>query len=192
MSAHVILITGPRAAGKSTFADELHQDLAGSVLLRVDEPFHQVMDENRDRWQGKEIELYGMVLRHQLALARDLGLAGSCVVVDATVLPDQLAPLRESLAPDVSIIVLLPSLEECLANEHRATRTVPVREEKVTATWQEMQEWRTVTGVSVRVVDGCEVERRRALSEVVNRLQRTPSPSPSGSGVIAARRRVHR
>ena len=173
MSTHVILITGPRAAGKSTFAAELHQDLAGSVLLRVDEPFHQIIGENRNRWMGKEIKLYGMVLRHQLGLARDLALAGSCVIVDATVLPDRLSPLRETPAPDVSVIALLPSLEECLANEHRTTRTVPVREEKVTATWQEMQEWHTVTGVSVRIVEGLEVERRKALSAVVRQLQQT-------------------
>ncbi len=174
MSTHVILITGPRAAGKSTFAAELHQDLAGSVLLYVDDLFHQVLAQDRSRWNGQEADLYAVVLRHQLALARDLGLAGSCVVVDATVLPNQLGPLRGTLVSNVSIIVLLPSLEECLANEHRAMRTVPVREEKVTATWQEMQEWRTVTGVPVRIVDGCEVERRRALSEVVSRLQRVP------------------
>src|SRR5450830_994582 len=171
MSTHVTLITGPRAAGKSTFAAEVHRALVGSVLLHVDEPFHQVMDENRKQWTGKEIGLYAMVLRHQLALACDLALEGSCVIVDGTVLPDQLAPLRETPAPDASVIVLLPSLEECLANEHRATRTVPVREEKVIATWQEMQTWRTVTGVSVRIVDGCEVERRKALSAVVKQLQ---------------------
>jgi predicted kinase len=174
MGAHVILITGPRASGKSTFAAEVHRELAGSVLLHVDEPFHQVMDENRDRWQGKEIELYDMVLRHQLALARDLGLAGSCVVVDATVLPHQLAPLRETPTPDVSVIVLLPSLEECLANERRATRTVPVREEKVTTTWHQMQEWRWATGVPVRIVDGAEVERRKALSALVRQGQGAP------------------
>lgn len=174
MSTQVILITGPRAAGKSTFAAEVHQALVGSVLLHVDEPFHQVMDENREQWAGKEIGLYAMVLRHQLALARDLALAGSCVIVDATVLPDQLSPLRETPAPDVSVIVLLPSLEECLTNEHRMTRTVPVREEKVTATWKEMQEWRRVTGASVQVVDGCEVERRETLSVIVKQLQQAP------------------
>src|SRR5664280_2072688 len=174
MSAQVILITGPRAGGKSTFAAELHLDVAGSILLRVDEPFHQMMDENRNRWMGKEIKLYGMVLRHELVLARDLALAGSCVIVDATVLPDQLSPLRETPAPDVSVIVLLPSLEECLANEHRPTRTVPVREEKVTATWQEMQEWRRVTGASIQAVDGCEVERRETLSVIVKQLQQAP------------------
>jgi predicted kinase len=173
MSAHVILITGPRASGKSTFAAEVHRALAGSVLLRVDEPFHSAMDENRDRWAGKEIELYGIVLHRQLALAHDLAVAGGRVVVDATVLPDQLAPLWEMPAPDVSIVVLLPPLEECLANEHRATRTVPVREEKVTATWQEMQEWRTVTRVPVRTVDGNETERREALAEVVAQLQQS-------------------
>src|SRR5450756_308132 len=171
MSTHVILITGPRAAGKSTFAAELHQDLAGSVLLRVDEPFHQVMAQGRSRWNGQEAELYAVVLRHQLALARDLALESSCVIVDATVLPDQLSPLRETPAPDVSVVVLLPSLEECLANEHRATRTVPVREEKVTTTWQEMQAWRMTTGASVRIVEGLEVERRKALSVVVKQLQ---------------------
>jgi predicted kinase len=167
MSAHVILVTGPRASGKSTFAAEVHEALVGSILLRVDDLFHEVMAEDRSRWNGHEVELYAVVLRHQLALARDLTLAGSCVVVDATVLPNQLTPLREMPAPDVSVVVLLPSLEECLANEHRATRTVPVREEKVIATWQEMQEWRTVTGVPVQVVDGREVERTTALSEVV-------------------------
>jgi predicted kinase len=173
MSAHVILITGPRASGKSTFAAELHRALASSVLLRVDEPFHTVLAQDTSRWNGKEADLYAVVLRDQLALAHDLALAGSRVVVDATVLPGQLAPLREAPAPEVSIVVLLPSLEECLANEHRATRTVPVREEKVTATWQEMQEWRALTGVSVRIVDGSEFERRRSLSEIVNQLQQT-------------------
>jgi len=172
MGAHVILITGPRASGKSTFAAELHQDVAGSVLLRVDEPFHRAMDENRDRWDGKEIELYGIVLRHWLALGRDLAVAGGCVVVDATVLPDQLAPLRETPALDVSIIVLLPSLEECLANEHRASRTVPVREEKVRATWQEMQAWRHVSGVPLQLVEDYGVSRTAALSALVARLQR--------------------
>lgn len=171
MSTHVILITGPRAAGKSTFAAELHQDLAGSVLLRVDEPFHQVMAQDRSRWNGQEADLYAVVLRHQLALARDLALEDCCVIVDATVLPGQLAPLLDQPAPDMSVVVLLPPLEECLTNEHRPTRTVPVREEKVTATWQEMQEWRTVTGVSVRIVEGLEVERRKALSAVVRQLQ---------------------
>jgi predicted kinase len=173
MSTHVTLITGPRAAGKSTFATEVHQAVVGSVLLHVDDLFHEVLAQGRSRWNGQEIDLYAVILRHELALARDLALAGSCVIVDATVLPDQLSPLRETPAPDVSVIVLLPSLEECLANEHRTTRTVPVREEKVTATWQEMQAWRTVTGVSVRIVEGLEVERRKALSAVVRQLQQT-------------------
>lgn len=171
MSAQVIVITGPRAAGKSTFAAKVHQALTGSVLIRVDRPFHQVKGENHEKWAGKEIELYGMILRHQLALARDLALAGSCVIVDATVLPDQLAPLRETPAPDVSFIVLLPPLEECLVNEHRPTRTVSVREEKVMTTWYQMQEWRTMTRVPVRIVDGSEAERGRTLTEVTDQLR---------------------
>src|SRR5450830_1057074 len=140
MNAHVILITGPRAAGKSTFAADVHGALATSILLRVDEPFHQVLAQDRNRWVGHEAELYAVILRHQLGLARDLALEGCCVIVDATVLPGQLAPLLDQPAPDMSVVVLLPPLEECLTNEHRPTRTVPVREEKVTATWQEMQE----------------------------------------------------
>lgn len=172
MSTHVILVTGPRASGKSTFAAEVHQALPGSVLLRVDEPFHQVLAQDRSRWNGQEADLYAVVLRHQLAFVRDLALEGSCVIVDATVLPDQLAPLVDNPpTPGLDVLVLLPSLEECLANEHRAARTVPVREEKVTATWQEMQAWRTVTGVPVRIVDGSEVERRKTLSAVVKQLQ---------------------
>jgi predicted kinase len=175
MSTHVILITGPRAAGKSTFAAELHQALVGSVLLHIDELFHQVLVQDRTRWMSHEAELYAVILHHQLALARDLAMAGSCVIVDATVLPDQLAPLVDNPpAPGFDVLVLLPSLEECLANEHRTTRTVPVREEKVTATWQEMQEWRGVTGVPVRIVDGCEVERRETLSMIVKQLQQAP------------------
>ena len=171
MSSQVILITGPRAAGKSTFAAEVHRALVGSVLLHVDDLFHEVLVQDRTRWMGSEVELYAVILRHELGLARDLALAGCCVIVDATVLPDQLAPLLDQPAPDVSVVVLLPSLEECLANEHRTIRTVPVREEKVTATWQEMQAWRMATGASVQIVDGCEVERRKALSAVVRQLQ---------------------
>jgi len=174
MSTHVILITGPRAAGKSTFAAEVHRALVGSVLLHVDDPFHEVLVQDRSRWTGNEVELYAVVLRHQLALARDLALEGCCVIVDATVLPGQLAPLVDNPpAPRLDVLVLLPSLEECLANEHRTTRTVPVREEKVTATWQEMQAWRTVTGVPVRIVDGPEVEHRETLSVIVKQLQQT-------------------
>ena len=171
MNAQVILITGPRASGKSTFAAEVHRALVGSVLLHVDDPFHEVLVQDRSRWTGNEVELYAVVLRHQLALARDLALEGCCVIIDAPVLPGQLAPLLDQPAPDMSVVVLLPPLEECLTNEHRPTRTVPVREEKVTATWQQMQEWRTVTGVSVRIVEGLEVERRKALSAVVKQLQ---------------------
>jgi predicted kinase len=172
MSSHVILITGPRAAGKSTFAAEVHQALVGSVLLHMDEPFHRVLVQDRTRWVGHEAELYAVILRHELALARDLALQGSCVIVDATVLPDQLAPLVDNPpAPGLDIVVLFPSLEECLVNEHRTTRTVPVREEKVTATWQEMQAWRMTTGASVQIVDGCKVERRETLSVIVNQLQ---------------------
>ena len=173
MSTHVTLITGPRAAGKSTFAAEVHRALVSSVLLHVDDLFHQVLAQDRNRWVGHEAELYAVILRHQLGLARDLALTGNCIIVDATVLPHQLAPLRERPAPTLTVVVLLPSLEECLANEHQATRTVPVQVEKVTVTWQEMQEWRTATGVPVRIVDGSEVERRRALSEIVGQLQQT-------------------
>ncbi|MCE5193612.1 MAG: AAA family ATPase [Candidatus Cryosericum sp.] len=173
MSAHVILISGPRAAGKSTFAAELHETLAGSVLLHVDDLFHQVLAQERQRWNGKEIVLYAMVVQHQLAFARDLATLDT-VIVDGTVLPDQLAPLLEPPAPDASIIVLLPSLEQCLANEHRATRTVPVREEKVRTTWLEMQGWRDVKGVPVRIVDGTEMERRKALAAALERLQQAP------------------
>lgn len=165
------MITGPRAAGKSTFAAGIHRTLVGSILLHVDEPFHRVMDENRERWAGNEIELYDIVLRHQLGLARDLAMAGSYVIVDATVLPDQLAPLREMPAPDISIIVLLPSLEDCLANEHRATRMVPVREEKVAATWQKMQAWRQVSDVSVQLIEENEPGLTAILSVLITRLQ---------------------
>ncbi|MCX6083459.1 MAG: AAA family ATPase [Caldiserica bacterium] len=173
MSAHVILITGPRASGKSTFAAEAHRALVGSVLLHVDDLFHEVLAQGRNRWMGNEAELYAVILRHQLALARDL--AATCtVIVDGTVLPDQLAPLVDNPpAPRLDVLVLLPSLEECLANEHFATRAVPVREEKVTTTWQEMQEWRVVTGVSVRIIGGPEVERGRVLSSVVKQLLQT-------------------
>ena len=174
MSTHVILITGPRAAGKSTFATEVHQAVVSSVLLHVDDLFHQVLGQDRGRWNGEEIDLYAVILRHELGLARDLALAGSCVIVDATVLPGQLAPLLDQPAPDMSVVVLLPPLEECLTNEHRPTRIVPVREEKVTATWQEMQAWRTVAVVSVRFVDGDEVERRETLSVIVKQLQQAP------------------
>jgi predicted kinase len=172
MSAHVILITGPRATGKSTFAAEVHQELVGSVLLHVDDQFHELVAQDRNRWMGNETELYAVVLRHQLALARDLALEGSCIIVDGTVLPDQLGPLRETPAPDVSVVVLLLSLEECLANEHRATRTVPVREERVTATWQEMQSWRQVSGVSLQLVEQSGAGRTAALSVLVARLKR--------------------
>ena len=172
MSSQVILITGPRAAGKSMFAADVHQALTGSVLLHVDDLFHEVLVQDRSRWNGQEADLYAVILRHELGLARDLALAGNCVIVDATVLPDQLTPLVDNQpTPRLDVLALLPSLEECLANEHRPTRTVPVREEKVTAIWQEMQAWRTVTGVSVWIVEGLEVERRKGLSAVVRQLQ---------------------
>ena len=171
MSAQVIVITGPRASGKSTFAGGVHAALPGSIILRVDEPFHQAMDENRDAWTGKEIELYDIVLRHQLGLARDAACAAGCVIVDGTVLPDQLEPLRASPAPDVTVIVLLPTLEECLANEHRSARTVPVREEKVAATWRQMQEWRRVDQDVVHILEVPQEDRRDWLAALLLRME---------------------
>ena len=170
MSAQVIVITGPRASGKSTFAGEVYEALPGSTLLHVDEPFHQVMDGNRDQWKGKEIELYDAVLRHQLSRARDAALAGGCVIVDGTVLPDQLAPLHEPPAPDVAVIVLLPTVEECLTNEHRISRTVPVREEKVTATWRQMQEWRHVDQDFVHILEVPQEDRGDWLAALLLRM----------------------
>ncbi|MHB8071080.1 MAG: AAA family ATPase [Candidatus Cryosericum sp.] len=171
MSAQVIVITGPRASGKSTFAGDVHAALPGSVLLHVDEPFHEVMDENRAQWTGKEIELYDSILRHQLSLARDAALAGGCVIVDGTVLPDQLEPLRASPTPDLTVIVLLPTLEECLANEHRPARMVPVREEKVTATWRQMQEWRHVDQDFVHILEVPQEDRGDWLATLLLRME---------------------
>lgn len=170
-NAHVIVVTGPRASGKSTFAGEVHDALPGSVLLHVDKPFHQALDENRDHWVGKEIELYDGILRHQLSLARDAACAGGCVVVDGTVLPDQLGPLRASLAPDVTVIVLLPTLEECLVNEYRSARTVPVREEKVAATWHQMQEWRHVDQDFVHILEVPQEDRGDWLAALLLRME---------------------
>ena len=170
MSAQVIVITGPRASGKSTFAGEVHDALPGSILLHVDEPFHRALDENRDQWTGKEIELYDSVLRRQLSLARDAACAGGCVIMDGTVLPDQLEPLRASPALDVTVIVLLPTLEECLANEHRSTRSVPVREEKVTATWRQMQEWRHVDQDFVHILEVPQEDRGDWLAALLLRM----------------------
>ncbi|HWQ21255.1 MAG TPA: AAA family ATPase [Clostridia bacterium] len=170
MSAQVIVITGPRASGKSAFAGEVHAALPGSILLHVDEPFHRILDENRDQWTGKEIELYDSVLRRQLSLARGAACAGGCVIVDGTVLPDQLEPLRASPASDVTVIVLLPTLEECLANEHRSTRTVPVREEKVTATWRQMQEWRHVDQDFVHILEVPQEDRGDWLAALLLRM----------------------
>lgn len=174
MNAHVVLITGPRAAGKSTVAAEVQHQLPDAVLLHVDEPFHRVLSQQRSRWNGREIELYAMVLRHQLAFARDL--AATCpVIVDATVLPDQLAPLCVSPpAPLLTVLVLLPPLQECLAHEHQPTRTVPVREENVTATWNQMQAWRSMTEVPVHILDGNEEQRTKALTTALHQLRQAP------------------
>jgi hypothetical protein len=173
MSASIILVTGPRASGKSTFAGDFHAALAGSILLHVDEPFHAIMAQDRVRWNGHEAELYAVVLRHELGLARELAEMGGTVVVDGTVLPDQLGPLvNDPPAPLLYVVVLLPPLKECLANEHRATRSVPVREDKVTATWQEMQNWRHVERGCVHIVEGGQAERGQALSALLRLLQK--------------------
>jgi hypothetical protein len=172
VSASIILVTGPRASGKSMFAEEFHTALAGSILLHVDEPFHAVMVQDRVRWNGHEAELYAAVLRHQLGLARDLAGMGNILVIDGTVLPDQLGPLvNESPAPLLYVVVLLPPLEECLANEYRVTRTVPVREDKVTGTWQAMQNWRHVERGYVHIVEGSQEERCEELSVFLRLLQ---------------------
>ncbi len=170
MSGCIILITGPRAAGKSTLAAEVQHELRDAVLLHADEPFHWVLSQERSRWNGREIELYALVLRHQLTFARDL--AATChVVVDATVLPDQLAPLLNNPpVPLLSVVALLPPLQECLANEHLPTRTVPVREEKVITTWQEMQAWRSVTGIPVHILAGTKEKRKAVLATALQQV----------------------
>ena len=71
----------------------------------------------------------------------------------------------------MTVIVLLPSLEECLANEHRPARTVPVREEKVTATWRQMQEWRRVDQNVVHILEVPQEDRRDWLAALLLRME---------------------
>ena len=66
--------------------------------------------------------------------------------------------------------MLLSPLEECLRQERLPTRTVAVHEEKVRVTWQEMQAWRSVTAVPVRILEAVAQERAAALADLARLL----------------------
>ncbi|HOV50078.1 MAG TPA: hypothetical protein PLZ61_01900, partial [Candidatus Cryosericum sp.] len=113
---------------------------------------------------------YALILEHLLALVRGLAIQGERVLLDGTVLPRQLAPLLVPPATPVQVLVLLPPLEECLRQEHLPTRSVATHEDKVRATWQEMQAWRSVTAVPVRIVEAVGQERAAALADLARLL----------------------
>jgi len=171
MNGSVILITGPRASGKSTCADSLHAVVPASILLHIDDLFHTVIAQDRARWNGHEADLYAVVARHQLALARELAGSGVTVILDGTILPHQLTPLTDPPAVSLNIVALLPPLEECLANEHRPSRTVSAQEDRVRTTWREMQEWRNVHMPSVQCVDAPALRAGRLIDDLCRRLR---------------------
>ena len=171
MNGSVILITGPRASGKTTCAERLHAAVPAATLLHVDDLFHAVIAQDRARWSGHEADLYAVVARHQLALAQELAGSGAVVILDGTILPRQLTPLTDPPAIPLDILVLLPPLDECLANEHRPSRTVSVQEDRVHATWQEMQEWRNVHMPSVHCVDAPALQLGCLIADLGRRLQ---------------------
>ena len=170
MDGFVYIITGPRASGKTTAAAHLQALLPAWMAVHADEPFHTLMRASDGRWRGREAELYTLMLEHLLALVRNLAVEGERVLLDGTVLPRQLAPLLTPPAPPVQVLVLLSPLEECLRQERLPTRTVAVHEEKVRVTWQEMQAWRSVTAVPVRIMEAVAQERAAALADLARLL----------------------
>ena len=170
MNGFACIITGPRASGKTTAAAQLQSLLPTWTAIHADEPFHTLMRASSGRWRGREAELYALILEHLLALVRGLAIQGERVLLDGTVLPRQLAPLLMPPATPVQVLVLLPPLEECLRQEHLPRRTVATHEDKVRATWQEMQAWRSVTAVPVRIVEAVGQERAAALANLARLL----------------------
>ncbi|MDO9099327.1 MAG: hypothetical protein Q7V53_01085 [Caldisericota bacterium] len=171
MDGHVLVVTGPRASGKTTCSRTAHDGLPGSLLLHVDDLFHSIIGQDRGRWDGREADLYALVLYHELLLARRLAVECGVIIVDATLLPDQLEPLVTGTDPPiVEVLVLLPPLATCLDHETRTGRTVPACDDKVRTTWQEMQAWRTNAGEHVTLAEKTGYETLATLALVVQRL----------------------
>ena len=170
MPGMVLVVTGPRASGKTTATAQLQTLLPAWTAVHADEPFHALMHASGGRWRGREPELYALVLEHVIGLAHSLAATGERVLLDGTVLPRQLAPLLRPPAPAVQVLVLLPPMEECLRQEHLPTRAVPVHEEKVRATWQEMQAWHSVTTVPILISAALAQERAAELAALASLL----------------------
>jgi len=140
----ILIITGPRASGKTTLACAAHKRFSRSIVIHVDDAFHMLLHQDRERWKGCEADLYAVVLQHQLALVCDLAASGCPVIIDGTILPRQATPptVRSDVL-DIRTIVLLPPLSICLASDRNSNRSVSPQEDKVRITWTQMQEWRS-------------------------------------------------
>lgn len=175
MNGHILIITGPRASGKTTCSRTACDGLPGSLVLHVDDLFHSIIGQDRQRWDGREADLYALVLYHELLLTRRLAAEYDAIIVDATLLPDQLEPLVTGTdSPVFEILVLLPPLDTCLDHEHHAGRTVPARDDMVRSTWQDMQAWRTKEREHVTLAESSGYETLTTLALTVRNLIRLP------------------
>jgi AAA domain-containing protein len=114
--SHLIVVTGPPGAGKSTVARLLVDAFPRSVLIPGDSFFAFVSGGWTEPWLPEAHAQNSVVLQAAAAAAGRFAAGGYAVVYDGVVGPWFLPSFAAATGlPHLSYVVLLPAEEECLA-----------------------------------------------------------------------------
>ena len=132
MSQHVIIVSGPPGAGKSSVAEALCERYDRMLHIEVDALRHMVKAGYRHPWAGDRQAHEQLVLaaRNASAMARESVAMRYAVVIDDVVTAEMASVYRTAMASagvPVHLVTLLPSLEVTLARDATRRFSIPER-----------------------------------------------------------------
>jgi len=170
---HLLLVTGPAAAGKTSAADAWAQrQEAPAARISIDDIRDQLKSgyaNPEDGWNSATEEQYHLARRQAAAMARTYLDAGYGCVIDDAIFPSWPAVShrgwKDELRLPHDLVVLLPSFDAVVARNAKRSGHRRLRRETLRIIYHAMQGWRNF---AVPIIDNTSLtpeETARAIEE---------------------------